>query len=123
MSSCRTKVVYERLRSIGEMRSGGGGFRCVQPLATRGDGAGVPPPRGKAGGAACCSCMAAEKDGLVEKSSSSADNCSRLFVVVGGGGVSGRIRVEGLSSEDMHRRIDGDVRGGLHVNHESRRRV
>lgn len=60
---------------MGEVRLADGGFLCVQPLATRGDGAGVPPPRGKDGGAACCSFMASEKEGLVEKSSSSAASC------------------------------------------------
>lgn len=81
-SSCRTKVVYERLRSTGETRVAGGGFWCVQPLATRGDGAGVPPSRGKDGGAACCSFMAAEKEGVVDKSSSSAESCCCVGVTM-----------------------------------------
>ena len=42
---------------------------CLQPRSTRGEGAGRPPPRGKAGGAA-------EKDELAVISSS-ADNFSR----------------------------------------------
>ena len=58
-----------------EIRPGDGGFWCVHPLATRGDGAGVPPSRGKDGGEACCSFRAAEKEGLVGQPSSSADSC------------------------------------------------